>query len=91
MHTLFVHVITIADREDPDQMPHNVAFHQCLYCLLKTKMIFRKKKLQLSLKIKTCDPLSYTWTIPSLLHQSRRKNSVVHLRVLLITIFNSKV
>ena len=26
MHTLFV--ITTADREDPDLMPRNVAFHQ---------------------------------------------------------------
>ena len=32
MHTLFV--ITTADREDLDLMPHNVAFHECLHCLL---------------------------------------------------------
>ena len=32
MHTLFV--ITTADREDPDEMPHNVEFHQGLHCLL---------------------------------------------------------
>ena len=31
------------------------------------------------------------WTIPSLLHKSIRKNSLVYLRVLLISIFNSKV
>ena len=35
MHTLFV--ITTADREDPDLMPHNVAFHQGLHCLLRQK------------------------------------------------------
>ena len=35
MHTLFV--ITIADREDPDLMLHNVAFHQGLHCLLRQK------------------------------------------------------
>ena len=35
MHTLFV--IIIADREDPDSMPHNVAFHQGLHCLLRQK------------------------------------------------------
>ena len=33
MHTLLV--ITTADREDPDLMPHNVAFHQGLHCLLR--------------------------------------------------------
>ena len=25
---------TLAKSEDPDEMPHNVAFHQCLHCLL---------------------------------------------------------
>ena len=50
MRTIFV--ITITDREDPDLMPHNVAFHQGLHCL-----IFREK-LQFCLEIKTCDPLN---------------------------------
>ena len=35
MHTLFV--IITADIEDPDKMPHNVAFHQGLHCLLSQK------------------------------------------------------
>ena len=35
MQTLFV--ITTADREDTDKMPHNVAFHQGLLCLLRQK------------------------------------------------------
>ena len=25
---------TLANSEDPDEMPHNVAFHQGLHCLL---------------------------------------------------------
>ena len=33
MHTLFV--ITTADEEDPDEMLHDVAFHQDLHCLLR--------------------------------------------------------
>ena len=33
MHILFV--ITTTDREDLDKMPHNVAFHQGLHCLLR--------------------------------------------------------
>ena len=57
MHTLFV--ITTADREDPDQMLHNVAFHQGLHCLLRQKWS-SGKKLQFCLEIKTCDPLNYT-------------------------------
>ena len=51
MHTLFV--LTTADREDPDEMPHNVTFHQGLHCLLR-------QKLQFCLEIKTCGPLNYT-------------------------------
>ena len=35
MHILFV--ITTTDREDPDLMPHNVAFHRGLHCLLRQK------------------------------------------------------
>ena len=28
---------TLANSADPDEMPHNVAFHQCLHCLLRRK------------------------------------------------------
>ena len=41
MHTLFV--ITTADREDPDYMPHKMAFHQGLHCLLRQKLSSEKK------------------------------------------------
>ena len=33
----------MANSEDPDEMPHNAAFHQGLHCLLKTKTIFRER------------------------------------------------
>ena len=26
---------TLANSEDPDEMPHDVASHQCLHCLLR--------------------------------------------------------
>ena len=42
MHTLFV--ITTVDREDLDEMPHHVAFHQDLHCLLRQKCSSEKKK-----------------------------------------------
>ena len=57
MHTLFV--ITTADREDPDYILHNVAFHQGLHCLLR-KNNLQRKELQFYLEIITCDPLNYT-------------------------------
>ena len=27
----------LANSEDPDEMQHNAAFHQCLHCLLRLK------------------------------------------------------
>ena len=35
MHNLFV--LKTTDGEDPDQLLHNVAFHQGLHCLLRQK------------------------------------------------------
>ena len=32
---------TLANIEDPDEMPHNAAFHQCLHCLRGQK--YREK------------------------------------------------
>ena len=40
-------------------MPHTVAFHQGLRCLLRQKWALGKK-LQFCLEIKTFDPLNYT-------------------------------
>ena len=41
MHTLFV--LTTADIEDPDEMPHYIAFHLGLHCLLRQKRSSEKK------------------------------------------------
>ena len=57
MHTQFV--ITTADRENPDEMTHNVAFHQGLHCLRRQKWS-SGKKLQFCLEINTCDLLNFT-------------------------------
>ena len=55
--------------EDPDEMPHNVAFHQGLYCLLRSYLQ----------KSENYDTLRYVqWTMPGLLHQTRRKNPFVY-------------
>ena len=40
-------------------MPHNVAFHQGLHCLLRQKCS-SEIKLHFYLEIKTCSPLNYT-------------------------------
>ena len=57
MYTLFV--ITTADREDPDEMPHNIEFHQGQQCLLRQKWS-SGKNLHCCLENKTCDTLNYT-------------------------------
>ena len=42
---------TLANSKDPDEMLHNAAFHQCLYCLLS---IIELRETQYILEIITC-------------------------------------
>ena len=49
----------LANSEDPDEMPHSVAFHQDLHCLLNRKR-YSEKEIQSYLEIITCDPSIYT-------------------------------
>ena len=48
---------SLANSEDPDEMPHNAAFHQGLHYLLK---LSSETAIQSCLEIITCDPLIYT-------------------------------
>ena len=45
---------TLANSEDPDEMPHNAAFHQGLHYLLREKQ-FSEKEIRFLLEIITCD------------------------------------
>ena len=47
---------TLANSEDPDEMKHNAAFHQCLHCLLKIKQP-SGTQIHYALEAFTCDPL----------------------------------
>ena len=47
---------TLANSEDPDEMPLNVAFHQSLHCLLKRSS---EKEIKFLGLIITCDPSIY--------------------------------
>ena len=49
----------LTNSEDPDEMPHNAAFHQVLHNLLRQKR-FSEKEIQFNLEIKSCDPSIYT-------------------------------
>ena len=57
---------TLANSEDPDEMPHNVAFHQGLHCLLRQNQS-SEKEMQYFLEIITCDTSIYTMDHPDLI------------------------
>ena len=50
---------TLANSENPDEMPQNAAFHQGLPCLLSQKQS-SEKEIQFYFEILTCDPSLYT-------------------------------
>ena len=68
---------TFTNSEDPDEMPHNAAFHQGLHCLLK-QIRFSEKIQYVLLNYNLTPPRYLQWTISSLLYQTRRKNSIVY-------------
>ena len=41
---------TLANSEDPDEMPHDAAFHQSQHCILKTKSNFTMHKIRTLVK-----------------------------------------
>ena len=43
LYTGYSKLSTLANSEDPDEMPHDAAFHQGLHCLLRKILIFREK------------------------------------------------
>ena len=45
---------TLASSEDPDEMQHNAAFHQCLHCLLRLGT-----EIHHNIENSTCNPLKY--------------------------------
>ena len=50
---------TLANSEDPDEMPHNAALHQGLHCLLRQNRSSEKEIKYIS-EIITCGPSLYT-------------------------------
>ena len=58
---------TMANSEDPDEMPRKAAFHLGLHCLLRQDLS-SEKEIQYFFKIIICDPLiNIQWTILTLL------------------------
>ena len=54
---------TLANSEDPDEMPHDAAFHQGLLCLLRENQS-SGTEVHFDMKILTCDPLICTINHP---------------------------
>ena len=52
----------LTNSEDPDEMPHNAAFHQGLYCFLRQKQ--SPEKIQFSLEIIMWHPSIYIMDHP---------------------------
>ena len=57
---------TFANIEDPDEMPHNVSFHQGLQCLLRQNQS-SGGEIQYFLEFITCHPSRYTMDHPDLI------------------------
>ena len=49
---------TLANSEDPDEMPHKAAFHQGLHYLLRYKQ-FSGAEIHHFIEIVTCNPFKY--------------------------------
>ena len=73
---------TLANSEDPDEMPHYAAFHHSLHYLLGQKRS-SGTETQFYLKIITCDPNIYNVPSQCLLYQTRKKNPIVHKGLIL--------
>ena len=63
---------TLANGENPDEMPHNAAFHQGLSCLLRQNPSSEKEE-----KKKTCDPSICTMDHPNFIVCRFMENSMV--------------
>ena len=73
MHTLFV--LTTADSEDPDEMPHTSAFYQALHCLFRQKRSSEKKKYTLFGNC-NCDPSNYAMDHSKFMESIQKDKSI---------------
>ena len=65
----------LANSEDPDEMPHNVAFHQGLHNLLRQKRS-SEKEIQFYLEIITCNPSIYTMDHPKFIVSNQKEELI---------------
>ena len=65
---------TWANSKDPDEMPHNAAFHHGLHCLLR--QIISVKRIQYHLEIITFDPSVYTMDDRQLIVSNHKEETI---------------
>ena len=70
-----MHMSTYANSEVPDEMPHDVAFHQGLHCLLRQNQSSEKETHFFF--INSVAPQYIEWTILTLLYVAFWKISLV--------------
>ena len=70
----------MANIEDPDEMPHEAAFHQGLHCLLGQN-VSSEKEIIFGWEIITFDPSMYTLDHSDFILSSFMENSISHKRV----------
>ena len=66
---------TLANIEEPDEMPHKVVFHQGLLCLQRQKTIFRERNT-LYLEIITSDPSIHTMDHTKFILSNQKEESI---------------
>ena len=65
----------LANSEDPDEMPHDAAFHLGLHCLLRQKRS-AEKEIQFLFGNITCDPSIYTMDHPKFMVSNQKEESI---------------
>ena len=66
---------SLANSEDPDEMPHRVAFHQGLHCNLK------RKKIIFYEEVITCNPSFNTMDHPKYIASNQKEEFIRAYRV----------
>ena len=67
--------LTLANSEDTDEMPNDVAFHQSLYYLLWQKQ-YSQKEIQFYLRITICDALICTMDYPTFIVSNQNVEAI---------------
>ena len=76
MYTSDFSMSTLANSEDPHEMPQSAAFHQDIHYLLLTGTIFKERKIQFYWANITCGPSIYSMDHPKLNVSSQEEESI---------------